>query len=220
MSTITLRSLGIVLAAAVIPAVAMAQQSIINTSANLRAGPGASYPVVAQLRPGVPVDVAGCTAGYQWCDVVLPGNGLRGWVFAQSLSSPYQGQRVPLANYGATIGVPLITFSLGSYWGSHYRDRPFYREPRYWGGHRPSLPPTHFYGRPGSRPGWHGGPAQHHRPAPGWHGGERPHGWQGRPDHRPGGGNHYGGRHGGDRRGAHGGSRHGGGEHHGGGHRR
>lgn len=147
MSTLKMRSLGIVVAAIAIPLAAVAEPSVVNTGANLRAGPGANYPVVAQLRPGVTVDVQGCTAGYQWCDVLLPGGGLRGWVFARSLSAPYQGQPVPLTNYGATIGIPLITFAIGTYWGAHYRDRPFYREPRYWGGRPPPLAAGH-YGRP------------------------------------------------------------------------
>jgi uncharacterized protein YraI len=211
MATFSLRSLRIALAVAVLPAVAMAQPSVINSSANLRAGPGPNYPVVAQLRPGVPVDVAGCTAGYHWCDVVLSGNGLRGWVFARSLSSPYQGQRVPLANFGANIGVPLISFSIGNYWGSHYRDRPFYREPRYWGG-RP--PPPQFYGRPEHRPEWRGDEGHRHGRAEGWRG-DREH----RTDERFRGGDHGGGHRGGNR-GDHMGERHDGHQDRGRGHER
>ena len=196
MRTSLLRFLGTLLAMAVAPAAAIAQQAVISTGANLRAGPGPGYPVVAQLNRGVAVQVAGCTDGYQWCDVLLPGGELRGWVVAQSLAYPYQGQPVPLASYGATLGVPLVTFAIGSYWGAHYRDRPFYREPRYWGG----RPPQAYYGRPGwdgghggPQPGWHGGPSYNGRP-PGarWGGDHRPDGLQGRPDYRPGGGGEHG----------------------------
>lgn len=173
----------VALAALILPVAAQAQQAFTNQGVNLRAGPGASYPVVAQLAPRTSLNVQGCVAGYQWCDVVLP-DGLRGWVYAQSLSYPYQGQPVPLASYGAAIGIPLVTFALGSYWGSYYRDRPWYREPRYWGGRPPPPPPPNWH--PPGRPPHMGG-------GPGWNRPERPHGPP--PGHwdRPGGGHRPGG---------------------------
>lgn len=232
------RSLGIALAAAILPAAALAQQAVVNTGANVRAGPGVNYPVVAQLSAGVSVDVNGCVTGYEWCDVTVSNGDLRGWIFARNISSPYQGQPVPLANYGATIGIPLITFAIGSYWGSHYRDRPFYGEPRYWGGHRPPLPPRYSHRppdhrfehrpnhrpnyRPDHRPGWDGGHGQRpggHRPPPhqvhhpdGNHHG-RPDGAHGRPGQQVHGnrGHHAqpgGGRPPGGHSGGHGGRRH------------
>ncbi|XAH23951.1 SH3 domain-containing protein [Xylophilus sp. GW821-FHT01B05] len=195
------------LAALLLPAAAQAQQAYTNTGVNLRAGPGASYPVVVQLAPSTSLNVQGCVAGYQWCDVVLP-DGLRGWVYAQSLSYPYQGRPVPLAGYGATIGIPLVTFALGSYWGSYYRDRPWYGEPRYWGGRRPP-PPQHNWHPPGRPPHMGGG-------GPGWNRPDRPHGGWDRPGggQRPGGGHPGGGpRPGGGQGGGHGGGGHDGGRH-------
>jgi len=117
----------------------------------LYAGPAGDYPVVSELGPGVPVTVMGCVSDYSWCDVTVPG--LRGWVYAAYLSYPYQGAYVPLAGYGAVIGLPIVAFSIGSYWGSFYRDRPWYGEQGRWA----HVPPTGG-GRPPAPPPWHGAP--------------------------------------------------------------
>ncbi len=133
-----------------IPAVALAQEAYTSRTANVRAGPDASYPVVAVLPPGAGLQVMGCIDDYSWCDAVFAGN--RGWIYAGSLVSPYQGGRVPLLSYGATIGLPIVTFSIGSYWDRYYRGRPWYRNRSYWVS-RP--PPVHVrppqYNRPGPR---------------------------------------------------------------------
>ena len=113
------------------------QQAFTNQLADLRAGPSHDYPLVTQLVAGVQLAVTGCTDAYYWCDVLLP-DGLRGWVHAQGLSYSHQGQSLPLSQYGPSLGIPLLVFNVGSYWGSHYQSRPFYNEPRYWGGRPPS----------------------------------------------------------------------------------
>jgi uncharacterized protein YraI len=113
-----------------IPTAALAQEAYTNRTANVRAGPDQTYPVVAQLPPGVGMQVMGCIDGYRWCDVVFGDN--RGWVYAGSLSYPYQNGRVPILGYGPTIGIPIITFSIGNYWDSYYRGRPWYRNRGYW----------------------------------------------------------------------------------------
>jgi uncharacterized protein YraI len=138
-----------------IPAAALAQEAYTNRTANVRAGPDPTYPVVAQLPPAAGLQVMGCIDDYSWCDVVFGDN--RGWVYAGSLSYPYQNGRVPILGYGAVIGLPIITFSLGSYWDSYYRGRPWYRNRSYWVS-RP--PPPHFRPpqRPQPRPGFNRGP--------------------------------------------------------------
>jgi len=177
-----------------LPLAASAQEAYTRGVLNLRAGPGTDYPVVVQLAAGQPLNVIGCTTGYAWCDVVLP-DGLRGWVVASRLDYAWGSDVVPLVSYGAMIGVPIIGFTLGSYWSDHYRNRPWFREPRWWG-HRPPPPPMPgwrpappppigWHPRP-PRPGWQppGGPP----PRPGWQGPDRPRpGWR-PPDrpHRPG----------------------------------
>jgi uncharacterized protein YraI len=111
-------------------AAALAQQAQTMRTANVRAGPAAEFPLVATLAPGTPVNVDGCVADYAWCDVDFGGG--RGWVRAASLQSYYQNRVVPLYGYGASIGLPIITFSLNDYWGRHYRGRPFYRDYGRW----------------------------------------------------------------------------------------
>lgn len=172
MNTTVWRWIGVGTLAFSIPLAAAAQQAFTRISVNLRAGPSADYPVVAVLGGGQPLDVMGCTGGYSWCDVVLP-DGLRGWVFSQGLDYAYEQQRVPLASYGALIGVPIVTFTLGSYWSSYYRDRPWYGDRRWWGS-RPPPPVQGWRAPPPPRPEWRpnpwrpgpGGPAPDFRPRP------------------------------------------------------
>lgn len=114
------------------------QQAFTSKSVNLRAGPARDYPLVAQLGPGMPVSVAGCINGYSWCDVILQ-NGNRGWIYAQNLNYPYQGSQVPLMTYGSAIGLPVIAFTLSTYWGNYYRGRPWYGQRLHWA-HRPVRP--------------------------------------------------------------------------------
>ncbi|WP_244322712.1 SH3 domain-containing protein [Paraburkholderia dipogonis] len=136
-----------------LPAVACAQsQAYTNTTVNVRAGPAPDYPVVTQLPGGVPLSVMGCISNYQWCDVAAPN--LRGWVYAGSLSYPYQGANVPVMNYGMVIGLPIVTFSIGAYWGDYYRGRPWYGQQSRWAHHPPPPPPRPGAGRP---PGHDGG---------------------------------------------------------------
>lgn len=184
------------LAGAFAAAPALAQQAAFtSTTVNLYAGPAGDFPVVAQVPGGVSLTVMGCVSGYSWCDVSLPG--LRGWIYGSYLSYPWQGQRVPVMSYGATIGLPIVTFSLGAYWGNYYRDRPWYGNQGRWARHPgprplppPSIrpprphPPGHGAGRPpgGPRPPGHGaGPGNRppgHGAGPGnrppGHGGARP----------------------------------------------
>lgn len=132
---------------------------------DLYAGPSGDYPVVSELGPGQPVTVMGCVSDYSWCDVTVPG--LRGWVYGGYLSYPYQGGYVPLTSYGAAIGLPIVAFSLGAYWGSFYRDRPWYGEQQRW----EHVPPPER-GRPPAAPAWHGAPGR--PPGMPAGGGERP----------------------------------------------
>ena len=135
------------------PALAGAQQlAYASHQLNLRAGPGSGYPVVAVLQPGIGVWVQGCLAGYQWCDVQVDA-GPRGWVYAQYLTYPQGGATVPLPSAAVAIGVPILAFTLGSYWSSYYRDRPWYHDP-------------HWNPRPPRPPGWQPPPGSYWQPQP------------------------------------------------------
>jgi uncharacterized protein YraI len=154
----------------ILPGVASAQsQAYTNSPVNLYAGPAQDYPVVSQLPGGAPVAVFGCVAGYTWCDVALQDQ--RGWVYAGYLNYPYQGSNVPLLTYGTAIGLPIVTFSIGAYWGSYYRGRPWYGQQEHWAHHPPPGPPPGHGGPPpghgGPPPGHYGPPEQHGGPPPG-----------------------------------------------------
>lgn len=113
-----------------VAAAAHAQEAFTTRPANVRAGPDRDYPLITQLPPGFRVQVMGCVADYRWCDVVF--NGDRGWMYAGNLAYPYRSNRVPILGYGAVLGLPIITFSLGSYWDQYYHGRPWYPQRDYW----------------------------------------------------------------------------------------
>ncbi len=129
--------------------VAGAQNAYTARPMNVRAGPNRDYPLVAQLGPGTPLDVHGCLDDWSWCDVSFDGN--RGWMYAGGISFVYEGERVPLYSYGPHLGLPIITFSLLTYWGDYYRGRPWFSRRDEWAHRR--LPP---HTRPPGRP--HAGP--------------------------------------------------------------
>src|ERR1017187_6815101 len=109
--------LGLVLATT-----ASGQTAYTTQDVNVRAGPGRDYPLVAWLTPGTQVAVVGCLNTWKWCDVIVGPN--RGWVYARFLASPYQNQNLTIISGGATIGLPMVTFSIVPYWNSYYRGRP------------------------------------------------------------------------------------------------
>lgn len=134
-----------------LPLGAAAQQSAYTTTGvNVRAGPDASYPLVARIAAGTPVTVGGCLQSYTWCDVYT-GN-VRGWVYASYLAYPYQSSQVPIYAYGPALGLPIITFSIGSYWDNYYRGRPFYGNRNYWYDRPYHAPAPRF------APDWHAPP--------------------------------------------------------------
>ncbi|KVF79322.1 peptide-binding protein [Burkholderia sp. FL-7-2-10-S1-D7] len=155
MSNTIIRSLCVVLfGIAAVPGVADAQSSAYtNSAAEIYAGPAPDYPVVAQVQPGTALDVFGCLSDYSWCDVALPG--VRGWIDAEQLDYPYQGNYVPLLEYGAIIGVPVTGFAIGAYWDRYYRHRPWFHDRDRWE-HRAEprigpggMPPAHGHPQPG-----------------------------------------------------------------------
>lgn len=138
-----------------VPVVAAAQVAYVGSDVNMRAGPDAGYPLVSWLPAGSTINVYGCVDGYSWCDVAAA-NGVRGWVNAAYINYPYQSSQVPIYSYGPQLNIPLVTFSIGTYWGNYYVGRPWYSNRNYWYGYRPPPP------RPGYGPGYPG-----YRPPPG-----------------------------------------------------
>jgi uncharacterized protein YraI len=115
-------------------------QAFTTQSVNLRAGPDRSFPLVSWLPGGTPVNIVGCLNGWHWCDVAVGFN--RGWVNGRFLSITVGNQPVLIMNSGPRVGVPVVTFSVGPYWGAHYRNRAWYSQP----------PPPQFRPPPSGRP--------------------------------------------------------------------
>jgi uncharacterized protein YraI len=109
---------------------AMAENAVTTDVASVRAGPDNSYPEVAQLDADSPVQVMGCLDDWSWCDVAFGDN--RGWLYSPDLSYEYEGGYVPFYSYAPAFGLPVVTFSLDAYWGSHYRGRPWYAQRDEW----------------------------------------------------------------------------------------
>jgi uncharacterized protein YraI len=106
--------------------VALAMPAHVVSGVHLRAGPSVEYPAVALLIPGMPIEVYGCEEAYAWCDVQAGPN--RGWIAADYVQVESGGHPVILAGGGVAVGVPLVTFTLGAYWGNYYRTRPWYAQ--------------------------------------------------------------------------------------------
>ena len=153
-----------------LPTFAQGMNGVVTSYVDLYAGPDVGYPTIAQLPAGTSVAIQGCTQGWAWCDVVTLG--MRGWVAGTFVQYTYQNQPVYVADYGARIGIPIVAFSIGLYWDSYYRNRPFYRNRDYWYGrpYTPRPPPRPPGYRPGYRPpapGYRPPPGNGHRPPPG-----------------------------------------------------
>jgi uncharacterized protein YraI len=151
--SVRLRNLSLVLLA--LPVVALAQQAYTNRTVAVRAGPNTQYPVVAQVGTGAPVEVFGCLDDWSWCDVGYAD--LRGWVYGPYLNYVYYGSRVPLYTYAPSLGIPIVSFSIGSYWDRYYYGRPWYQRRDYWIQRapphtRPPGPPPRYDQPPHVRP--------------------------------------------------------------------
>ncbi len=123
---------------------AHAQVAYTAKAVNLRAGPAPGYPVVAVVASGLSLQVQGCLSDYSWCDVIA--GPYRGWVYAGNIDYAYEGQYVPLLDYGPRLGIVIIGFTLWDYWDRHYTRQPFFRDRDRWEHYRPA--PAHRPGRP------------------------------------------------------------------------
>ena len=107
-----------------------AQTATITRSVNVRSGPNASLPTVTWLLTGTNVNVTGCIANWNWCDVTSGRE--RGWVYSRYLSMPFQGSAVTILKAGPALGLPVVDFSLGPYWDEHYQRRLWFPQKAQW----------------------------------------------------------------------------------------
>jgi len=117
---------------ALLSSAAYAVPAISTDAVTLRAGPGTEYPEVGTIAADDPVEVIGCIDGYDWCDVVW--EGARGWIPGNDLAYLEDGTRVVFVEAAPRISVPIVSFSIGTYWREYYNDRPFYTEIERYGG--------------------------------------------------------------------------------------
>ncbi|WP_420391809.1 DUF1236 domain-containing protein [Acuticoccus sp.] len=78
---------GAILAAAFVPAAALAQTAgAVTTDLNLREGPGSNYAVITTIPEGEDVVINGCVEGAPWCEVSY--GSATGYSYAQYLVVP------------------------------------------------------------------------------------------------------------------------------------
>lgn len=124
-------SAAIALTAIAAPAVAEAATAYATANVNMRSGPSTDYPPILVVPYSSPVEIYGCLSSANWCDVSY--GSYRGWISGSYLQTTYSQQRVYVGpQYYRPLGIPVVTFSVGSYWDRHYRSRDFYRDRDRW----------------------------------------------------------------------------------------
>jgi uncharacterized protein YraI len=133
---------------------------------HLRAGPSTDYPIVMSIPPSSLLTVNGCLDDFTWCDVDWEGN--HGWLYGSYLYYDYQQRRVPVIDVGAALGIGIVAFNLGDYWGRYYGGRPWYARRSYWINRPPPPRRPPLRPRPPFIPGRppHGGPGGPPPPRP------------------------------------------------------
>lgn len=122
-------------AAFLLPIAAQAAEGFATANVNMRSGPSTQYPAVTVIPFGTPIEIHGCLADIPWCDVSYYYG--RGWVAARYVQVEYRQSRVYLEpDYYDTLGIPFVTFEVGTYWDRYYRNRDFYRQRDYYRGDR------------------------------------------------------------------------------------
>jgi hypothetical protein len=119
-----------------------APPALVNTTVNLRQGPGTTYTVVGKIPAGSSVEVGDCSG--QWCQVSWQGQ--NGYIIATSL-----GQSGGAPPPGAVAGGPPPGYPPPGYDGPVYGAPPPYYGPYYYG-YGPYYGRPHYYGY---GYGWH-----------------------------------------------------------------
>jgi hypothetical protein len=99
---------------------ALATPGVVNTTVNLRQGPGTNTPVLAKIPGGAPVDVTSCSG--EWCQVTFAGKG--GYVIATALAHGGPPPGAPPPGYVPPPAAVYVApppyygpYYYGPYWG-------------------------------------------------------------------------------------------------------
>ncbi len=151
---------GAFLALAAFSTVASAADGVAIRSGTLRAGPGTSYPAVADVASGDSLQIFGCLSGYSWCDVAAEGE--RGWIRGSRIDFLRDGTRYRVSESYSDFGLTIAVFGLNDYWGSYYSERPWFTDHRWRRG--TNALPSNWQN---NRPAWvHPNPVAATRPHP------------------------------------------------------
>lgn len=157
-----LHGLTLALGLLVLPTSVLAADGFARSSGTLRAGAGGDYPAITRVARGTDLDVFGCTRRHVWCDVAVDGE--RGWFPGNRIGFMQDGRRSTLSEAAGGLGLAIVVFGMADYWGSHYSDRSWYGERRWWRRHNVAPPRRHppF----GDRTGPGAGPRSDHGASP------------------------------------------------------
>jgi uncharacterized protein YraI len=110
------------------PGLASAAAGYTTGNVNMRAGPSTANPVITTIPAGAPVQIAGCLAGWSWCDTIYAG--YRGWVAGAYLNAAWQGKVVPFVAYAPQVGVPVVVYNADVYGKRYHVGQPWYPRAR------------------------------------------------------------------------------------------
>ncbi|MDR3495920.1 MAG: SH3 domain-containing protein [Ancalomicrobiaceae bacterium] len=136
---------GAILAISTFSTAAGAADGVATRSDTLRAGPGTSYPAVADVSSGDRLEIFGCLSGYSWCDVAAEAD--RGWIRGSRIDFLRNGTRYRISEGYSDFGLVIATFALNDYWGNYYGERPWFTDHRWRRGHN-ALPSNWQSNRP------------------------------------------------------------------------
>ncbi|MCA0994575.1 DUF1236 domain-containing protein [Alloyangia pacifica] len=100
--------LSLPLAALVAAPVSAAMSASATTELNLRAGPGPQYQIENVIPSDAEVDVKGCLADAEWCEVSY--EGVEGWAYSAYLTTPVEDEPVVLYENRDRVEVKTITY--------------------------------------------------------------------------------------------------------------
>jgi Bacterial SH3 domain len=102
---------------------ASASPGLVNTTVNLRQGPGTSTPVLAKIPGGSTVNVAGCSG--EWCQVAFAGKS--GYVIAAALGQAGPPPGAPPPGYVPPPVYAGPPYPYGYYGPYYYGYGPYWR---------------------------------------------------------------------------------------------